>query len=60
MVCRRRREHRREEREEERHDFGRGGATRKWFRVRDTYGVEVAPGQNDVVILAVTAGIDMM
>jgi uncharacterized protein YxjI len=34
--------------------------SRKWFRVRDTYGVEVAPGQNDVVILAVTVGIDMM
>mgnify|MGYP001823922334 CR=1 FL=1 len=34
--------------------------SRKWFRVRDTYGVEVEPGQNDVVILAVTVGIDMM
>ena len=34
--------------------------SRKWFRVRDTYGVEVAPDQNDVVILAVTVGIDMM
>jgi uncharacterized protein YxjI len=28
--------------------------------VRDTYGVEIAPGQNDVVILAITVGIDMM
>ena len=34
--------------------------SKKWFRVRDTYGVEVAPGQNDVVILAITVGIDMM
>lgn len=34
--------------------------SKKWFRVRDTYGVEVAPGQNDVIILAVTVGIDMM
>jgi len=34
--------------------------SKKWFRVRDTYGVEVAPGQNDIVILAVTVGIDMM
>jgi uncharacterized protein YxjI len=34
--------------------------SRKWFRVRDTYGAEIAPGQNDVVILAVTVGIDMM
>jgi uncharacterized protein YxjI len=34
--------------------------TKKWFRVRDTYGVEIAPGQNDVVILAVTTAIDTM
>ena len=34
--------------------------SKKWFRVRDSYGVEVAPDQNDVVILAVTVGIDMM
>lgn len=34
--------------------------SKKWFRVRDTYGVEVAAGQNDVVILAITVGIDMM
>lgn len=34
--------------------------SKKWFRVRDTYGVEVSPGQNDVIILAVTVGIDMM
>jgi uncharacterized protein YxjI len=34
--------------------------SKKWFRLRDTYGVEVAPGQNDVVILAVTVAIDSM
>jgi len=34
--------------------------SKKWFRLRDTYGVEVAPGQNDAVILAVTVAIDMM
>jgi uncharacterized protein YxjI len=34
--------------------------SKRWFRVRDTYGVEVAPGQNAIVILAVTVGIDMM
>ena len=34
--------------------------SKKWFRLRDTYGVEVAPGQNDVVILAVTVALDMM
>jgi uncharacterized protein YxjI len=34
--------------------------SRKWFRVRDSYGVEIAPGQNDVLILAVTVCIDQM
>jgi uncharacterized protein YxjI len=34
--------------------------SRKWFRVRDSYGVEVAPGQNDVLILAVTVCVDQM
>jgi uncharacterized protein YxjI len=32
----------------------------RWFRVRDTYGVEVAPGENDVLILAITAVLDNM
>jgi uncharacterized protein YxjI len=34
--------------------------SKKWFRVRDTYGVEVAPGEDDGLILAVTAAIDQM
>ena len=34
--------------------------SKRWFRVRDTYGVEVAPGENDVLILAVTAVIETM
>jgi uncharacterized protein YxjI len=34
--------------------------SKKWFRVRDSYGVEIAPGQNDVLILAVTVCIDQM
>ncbi len=34
--------------------------SQKWFRVRDSYGVEVAPGQNDLLILAVTVCIDQM
>ena len=34
--------------------------SKKWFRVADTYGVEVAPGQDPVVILAVTAALDTM
>ena len=34
--------------------------SKKWFRVRDQYGVAVEPGQNDGLILAVTIVIDMM
>ena len=34
--------------------------SKKWFRVRDSYGVEVAEGQDDIVILAVTVAIDQM
>jgi uncharacterized protein YxjI len=34
--------------------------SKKWFRLRDSYGVEVASDQNDVVILAVTVAVDMM
>ena len=34
--------------------------SKKWFRARDTCGVEIAPGQNDIVVLAGTVAIDMM
>ncbi len=34
--------------------------SKKWFRIADSYGIEIAPGQNDILILAVTAVIDMM
>ena len=34
--------------------------SKKWFRVRDSYGVEIAPGQNDLLILATTVCIDQM
>lgn len=34
--------------------------SKRWFRVRDTYGIEIAPGQDDGLILAVTACIDEM
>jgi len=34
--------------------------SKKWFRIRDTYGVQVEQGQNDIVLLAVTVAIDMM
>jgi uncharacterized protein YxjI len=34
--------------------------SKRWFRVRDTYGVEITPGENDILILAATAVIDTM
>jgi uncharacterized protein YxjI len=34
--------------------------SKKWFRIRDTYGVEIEPDQNDILILAITACIDQM
>ena len=34
--------------------------SKKWFRVRDTYGVEVAPGQNDILMLAIAVCVDQM
>jgi uncharacterized protein YxjI len=45
--------------------FERDGAkvaevSKRWFRIRDTYGVEVAPDENDVLILAATAVLDTM
>jgi uncharacterized protein YxjI len=34
--------------------------SKRWFRLADTYGVLIEPGQNDVAILAVTVAVDMM
>jgi len=34
--------------------------SKKWFRVRDSYGVEIEPGQDDILILAVTVCIDQI
>jgi uncharacterized protein YxjI len=34
--------------------------SKKWFRVADTYGVEIAPGQDPVLVLAATVAVDMM
>jgi uncharacterized protein YxjI len=34
--------------------------SKRWFRIRDTYGIEVAPGQDDALIIAVTVCIDQM
>ena len=49
------------------HEFkiDRGGeqvaeVSKRWFRVRDAYGIQIAPGQDDALILAVTVCIDQM
>ena len=34
--------------------------SKKWFRVADAYGVDIAPGADVVLLLAVTVVIDMM
>jgi len=44
--------------------FTRGGAavatvSKKWFSFTDTYGVEIAQGEDDVLLLASTVVIDM-
>ena len=45
--------------------FEQGGrriaeVSKKWFRLRDSYGVEIDPGQNDILILAATVVVDMI
>jgi uncharacterized protein YxjI len=32
--------------------------SRAWFRLRDTYGVDVAPGENDALILTIAVCLD--
>ena len=34
--------------------------SKRWFRVRDTYGIEIEPGADEALILAVTVCIDQM
>jgi uncharacterized protein YxjI len=35
-----------------------GRISRQWFRIRDTYGVEVEPGANDALVIAIAVCID--
>ena len=32
--------------------------SRSWFRIRDTYGVDIAPGENDALLLAIAVCLD--
>jgi uncharacterized protein YxjI len=34
--------------------------SKKWFHIRDTYGVEIEPGQDNALILAIAAALDQM
>lgn len=34
--------------------------SKKWFRLNDTYGVEIVEGQNDILILAIAVAMDAM
>jgi uncharacterized protein YxjI len=34
--------------------------SKKWFRARDTYGIQVAPGEPTALLLAVTVAVDSM
>ncbi len=37
-----------------------GRVSKHWFTIRDTYGVETAPGEDDGLILAIAVAIDEM
>ena len=34
--------------------------SRSWFRLRDTYGVDIAPGQNDALLVAIAVCLDQI
>ena len=34
--------------------------SQKWFRIRDSYGIDIQPGQDDALILAIAVVIDQM
>jgi uncharacterized protein YxjI len=34
--------------------------SKKWFRLRDTYGVQIEPGADDVLLLAATVAVDQL
>ena len=34
--------------------------SKRWFTIRDTYGIDIAPGQDDALILAVAVALDEM
>ena len=46
------------------YSFERGGravatVSKKWFSIRDSYGIDISPGENDVLIIASAIVIDL-
>jgi uncharacterized protein YxjI len=35
-------------------------SAKRWFRIRDTYGIEIRQGEDDALILALAVAIDDM
>ena len=44
----------------ERHGREVARVSKKWFRLSDTYGIDIEPGEDDVVILAAAVVIDLV
>ena len=44
----------------ERHGDEVAEVSKRWFRMRGTYGIEIRPGQEDALILACTVALDQM
>ena len=44
----------------ERHGTKVAEVSKRWFRVRETYGIEISPGQDEPLILAVSVCLDRM
>jgi uncharacterized protein YxjI len=47
------------------YDIRRGGQTvgrvsKKWFTLRDTYGIDIAPGEDEGIVLAIAVALDEM
>jgi uncharacterized protein YxjI len=42
-----------------RHGQAVASVSKRWFSLRDTYGIEIAPGEDDVLLLACAVVVDM-
>lgn len=43
-----------------RHGQAVANVSKRWFRVRDTYGVEIQPGEDDALVLAIAVCVDAL